>query len=241
MIFLLRTIFSFSNNTEYRLQTAEAPLRYLTLQEGKIRLTIPTEIENKRPYLDDKFTLRFGEPFNENTNVQIIFAPQHLLCRNDERSTNILTCEEQTILSAWRFKYADDGAYQIIQNGKCLYIDKYDEEHDGYYLELYDCKTDDIKQQFKFSEVKKEDGKLVTNDNIGTEESYYSKKKKEARENKTEDPPLYNKTSLGGNFEAGTKDNENERTRIMVGLAGYKNPYSESNMPEVDLLEKDMY
>ncbi|KAM0688618.1 hypothetical protein COBT_000114 [Conglomerata obtusa] len=237
MLVWLTLVCALKPNQEYKMFGSEAPIRYLTLQEGLVRLTKPSIISQKEPYMTNKFKISVEDDLliNDDTPVQIIFAPDQHLCRNSAETSNIMACSQASDLSTWRLKKIEQDTYNIMQDGKCLFIDKFDSEMDGYHLELFDCSKDDLKTLFKIVPVHK-DTNISDIDLAGAEIEFRPKRKR--KENKEYSDRLFNVTFMGGNFSAGDKNELTKDTKITIGFPGAGRRIKDLDNPLVRLLKR---
>lgn len=224
MILLFGAVLTLTSNIKYKMLTAEAPLRILTLDTDKVRLIEPKNINEKDQTKKAVFTLRFVGDYNEGTPIQIHFTPDTYLCRENEETTGIKSCKTKSELTTWNIFSIELNTYMIKQGNKCLYVDKYDDEMRGNLVELVKCDYNDIKQKFKILAAGN-DFTISQVSKAGSIEEYQNLQKINGKDEDdssslSDNDIVFNKTSIGGNFTAGNATGPTSKPEITVGLGG---------------------
>ncbi|KAM0679374.1 hypothetical protein BDAP_000241 [Binucleata daphniae] len=241
MILFFSAVLSLQQGIIYKMLTAEAPLRMLTLKNEKVRLIDTKNIKDDDSDKFVTFSLRFKGDFNEGSLIQINFIPNIYLCRENKHSTSVNICKQKGDLTTWKIVGLEKDTFMIKQDNKCLFVDKYDEEAKGNLVELVRCNFNDIKQKFKILPAGKNKTIDETND-AGSQENFLKQKEESESDSESDsdeessaskDDLIYNKTKIGGNFEAGNKEGTKAKPKITVGLGGLNDTYKDDQIPVI--------
>ncbi|KAM0675036.1 hypothetical protein GVAV_001375 [Gurleya vavrai] len=148
MFLLLSSILSFELNTRYYLKGSFPSPNTLTLEKGTIRFTEP-EILIDKP---DKVKKIILISKNADNTYKIAFENGKFLCKKEESSYGVITCDASTGISDWEITDMGNNNHVIKIKGKCLKVHKYDERFKGYYAQATQCK-DEPNEKFSFEKV----------------------------------------------------------------------------------------